>query len=407
MLYQTYQAQRDLTATTVALADLSRRWLDRLPRAWSGSPIVRQTAATYEMVTRAHLTHKRPAYGVSSVEVAGRWQAVHEEVVASTPFVSLLRFSTDHAGAHQPQVLLVTALAGHFSTLLRNTVRSLLSDHDVFVTDWHNARDVPVSEGGFGLDDYIAQIIEFLEHIGPGAHVVAVCQPCPATLAATSLMAAAGNPVQPRSLTLMAGPVDTRVSPTKVNQLAHSKPLSWFESNVIATVPRRYRGGGRLVYPGFLQVTGFVSMNLPRHVSQHVTLYNHLMNGRDQQAIVIKGFYDEYFAVLDLPAEFYLETLDAVFQRDLLPTGDLTWRGQPVEPRAITKTALLTVEGERDDICGAGQTLAAHDLCTGIKPAQRLHHLQPGVGHYGVFSGTRWERQIYPVVRSFIQANDG
>jgi polyhydroxyalkanoate depolymerase len=303
-------------------------------------------------------------------------------------------------------VLLITALAGHFSTLLRNTVRSLVADHDVYVTDWHNARDVPLDEGRFGFDDYIAHVISFLEHIGPGAHVVAVCQPCPAALAATSLMAAAGNPAQPRSMTLMAGPVDTRVNPTKVNDLAHSKPLSWFESNVITTVPFRYPGAGRRVYPGFLQVTAFVSMNLPRHVSQHISLYNNLMQGQEKQADVIKDFYDEYLAVLDMPAEFYLETVDAVFQRELLARGELTWRGQPVEPAAIIGTGLLTVEGEKDDICGVGQTLAAHDLCTGIRPSQKLHHLQPGAGHYGVFSGARWEQQIYPVVRAFIRAND-
>lgn len=359
-------------------------------------------SAVYEMTSRAHLTHERPAFRVSSTGTL----PVTEELVVSTPFGSLLRFTTG-AGGYRPRVLLVTALAGHFSTLLRDTIRTLVADHDVYATDWHNARDIPRTDGRIGLDEYIDHVIRFLEHIGPGAHVVAVCQPCPATLAAVSLMAASGNPAEPRSMTLMAGPVDTRVNPTKVNELAHSRPLSWFERNVIATVPRRYRGAGRRVYPGFLQVSAFVSMNLPRHVSQHITLYNHLMQRNQQSARVIKDFYDEYFAVIDLPAEFYLETVDAVFQRDLLPRGELKWRGQPVEPDAITRTALLTVEGEKDDICGVGQTLAAHDLCGGVKPAKKLHHLQPGVGHYGVFSGTRWERQIFPVVRNFIRTNDG
>ena len=406
MLYQAYETQRDLTAPALAFADLSKRWLDRLPRAWSTSPMVRQTAAAFELLGRARLTHERPAFGVTSVEVGGECKAVYEELVASTPFASLLRFSTDHPGTYQPQVLLVTALAGHFSTLLRNTVRALVADHDVYVTDWHNARDVPLDEGRFGLDEFIAQLIAFVEHIGPGAHVVAVCQPCPAALAVTSLMAADGSAAQPRSLTLMAGPVDTRVNPTKVNELANTKPLRWFEDNVIATVPGRYPGRGRRVYPGFLQVSGFVAMNPARHISQHVALYDHLMQSHDEQATVIKEFYDEYFAVMDMPAEFYLETVDAVFQRDLLPRGDLKVRGRPVEPAAITNTALLTVEGENDDICGPGQTLAAHGLCTNIKAVCKLHHLQPGVGHYGVFSGTRWERQIYPVVRAFIRAND-
>jgi polyhydroxyalkanoate depolymerase len=406
MLYESYQTQRDLTAPTVAIAELSKRWLDRVPRSYRCS-VVRPVAAAYEMLARAHLTHERPAYDITSVEVMGRSRAVQEELVCSTPFASLLRFSRDSASAHEPRVLLVSALAGHFSTLLRNTIRSLVADYDIYVTDWHNARDVPVIEGRFGLDDYIGHIIRFLEHIGPGAHVVAVCQPCPAALAATSLMEAAGNPAQPRSLTLMAGPIDTRINPTKVNELAHARPLSWFERNVIATVPKRYRGAGRRVYPGFMQVSAFVSLNIPRHVSQHIALYNYLMQGHDEQAEIIKDFYDEYFAVLDLAAEFYLETVDAIFQRDLLPRGELMWRGELVEPAAITRTALLTVEGENDDICGVGQTLAAHDLCTSLKPGKKLHHLQPGVGHYGVFSGSRWKRQIYPVVRAFIQANDG
>jgi poly(3-hydroxybutyrate) depolymerase len=406
MLYEAYEAQRDLTASTVALADLSKRWLDGLPRPWASSPLVRQTAAAFEMVARAHLTHERPPFRIDGVDVAGNTRPVREELVASTPFASLLRFSTDNAGTHQPRVLLVTALAGHFSTLLRGTVQTLVADHEVLVIDWHNARDVPLDEGRFGLDDYVAHVMEFLEVSGPGTHVIAVCQPCPATLAAVSLMASAANPAQPRSLTLMAGPVDTRINPTKVNELAHSRPLSWFEHKVITTVPGRYPGRGRRVYPGFLQVAAFVGMNTPRHVSQHLTLLDHLMSSRDEQAAVIKDFYDEYFAVLDMPAEFYLETVDAVFQRDLLPRGEMTWRGHPVDPAAITNTALLTVEGANDDICGPGQTLAAHDLCTSLKPARKLHHLQPGAGHYGVFSGSRWEQQIYPVVRAFIQAND-
>jgi poly(3-hydroxybutyrate) depolymerase len=225
-------------------------------------------------------------------------------------------------------------------------------------------------------------------------------------LAATALMAADGNPAQPRSLTLMAGPVDTRVSPTEVNELAHAKPLSWFEQNVISTVPLRYPGALRRVYPGFLQVSAFVTMNVGRHVSQHVKLYHQLMRGDYAEAAAIEDFYDEYFAVLDMPAEFYLQTIDAVFQRELLAQGLLTWRGQPVEPAAIRRTALLTVEGEKDDVCGVGQTMAAQQLCTGIKPSKRRHHLQPGVGHYGVFSGTKWENQIYPIVRNFILAND-
>jgi poly(3-hydroxybutyrate) depolymerase len=405
MLYQAYQRQRDITAPARAMADLATWTLGELPGSWTDNRLVRQVAAGYEMIGRAQLTHERPPFGIHDVTVAGQRTAVREEIAVATPFSSLIHFVKDGTDP-QPAVLLVTALAGHFSSLLRATVRSLLADHDVYVTDWHNARDVGLEHGAFGLDDYIGQVIAYLEHIGPGAHVVAVCQPCPATLAAAAVMAANDNPAQPKSLTLMAGPVDTRVNPTKVNDLAHSKPLHWFERNVITTVPLRYPGAFRRVYPGFLQVSGFVAMNLGRHVSQHVNLYNQLVWGNEEEAAGIKDFYDEYFAVLDMPAEFYLETIDRVFQRELLAQGQMTWRGQPVEPAAIRRTALLTVEGEKDDVCGVGQTLAAQDLCTGIKPSRKRHHLQPGVGHYGVFSGSRWNSQIYPIVRNFILAND-
>jgi polyhydroxyalkanoate depolymerase len=405
MLYETYQAQRDLTAPARAFAGLAQWTLGELPDAWTDNRLVRRVAAGCEMIGRARLTHHRPPFGIDFTEVGGQVLPVREEAVLTTPFSTLLHFAKD-VDVPQPRVLLVTALAGHFSTLLRSTVRSLVADHDVYVTDWHNARDVSLDHGAFGLDDYIGQLITFLEHIGPGAHLMAVCQPCPASLAATALMAAGGNPAQPRSLTLMAGPVDTRVSPTEVNELAHSKPLSWFEQNVIATVPLRYPGALRRVYPGFLQVSAFVTMNVGRHVSQHVKLYHQLMRGDYAEAARIEDFYDEYFAVLDMPAEFYLQTVDAVFQRELLAQGQLTWRGQPVEPAAIRRTALLTVEGEKDDVCGVGQTMAAQQLCSGIKPSKKSHHLQPGVGHYGVFSGTKWETQIYPIVRNFILAND-
>jgi poly(3-hydroxybutyrate) depolymerase len=405
MLYQAYQMQRDITAPARELAGLATRTLGEMPDSWTDNQLVRKMAARYEMIGRARLVHERPPFDIDQVTVAGEVTAVREETAMSTPFSSLLHFAKD-VTEPQPAVLLVTALAGHFSTLLRGTVRSLLADHDVFVTDWRNARDVGLEHGNFGLDDYIAQLIAFLEHIGPGAHLVAVCQPCPAALAATALMAASDHPAQPKSLTLMAGPVDTRVNPTKVNELAHSKPLSWFEQNVITSVPLRYSGGLRRVYPGFLQVSGFVSMHLERHVRQHVNLYNQLVRGDYEAAAGIKDFYDEYFAVLDMPAEFYLETIDRIFQRELLAQGEMTWRWQLVEPAAIRRTALLTIEGEKDDVCGVGQTLAAQQLCTSIKPSKKRHHLQAGVGHYGVFSGSRWESQIYPIVRNFILTND-
>jgi polyhydroxyalkanoate depolymerase len=322
-----------------------------------------------------------------------------------TPFGTLLHFRKDVVLA-QPRVLLIAPLSGHFATLLRATVRTMLPDHDVFITDWHNARDVALEHGRFGFDEYIGHLIRFVETIGPGAHIVAVCQPCVAALVAASVMAQSDNPAQPRSMTLMAGPIDTRVNPTKVNELAMSKPIDWFEQNLIARVPMRYLGAGRRVYPGFVQLAAFMSMNIDRHRKAHLDLYENLAKGELEKAKTTKAFYDEYFAVLDLSAEFYLETVAWVFQEARLAKGELDYRGERVEPRAIRRTALLTVEGERDDICALGQTAAAHDLCKGVKPYMRRHHMQAGVGHYGVFSGKRWEEQVYPIVRNMILASE-
>jgi len=404
MLYQTYQAQRDLTAPVVALAAFTVDLLERLPR-WAGdNQAVRWLSATNELVSRARLTHERPAFAIGDVCIGGKPMPVHEEVVDSTPFGSLLHFAKDPA-LDQPRVLIVTALAGHFSTLLRSTVRTMLTDHDVYVTDWTNARDVPIGAGTFGFDDYVGHLVRYLRHMGPSSHVLSVCQPCPATLAATALMAEDGDPATPRSLTLMAGPVDGRVSPTAVNELAVETPLSWFEHNVITTVPFRYAGAGRRVYPGFLQLGGFMAMNPDRHVDRHLDLLHDLVTGSSASADAIKSFYDEYLAVLDLTAEFYLETIDRVFQRFLLAKGELEWQDRKVNPAAITSTALLTVEGGRDDICGIGQTMAAHDLCPHIPRSLRGHHLAANAGHYGVFSGSAWERQISVVVKNFILAN--
>jgi poly(3-hydroxybutyrate) depolymerase len=303
-------------------------------------------------------------------------------------------------------VLLVAPLSGHFATLLRSTVKTMLPEHDVYITDWHNVRDVGVEHGAFGFDDYVDHVIKFLEALGPGAHAIAVCQPCVAVLIAAAVMAQTGNPAQPRSMTLMAGPIDTRVHPTKVNELAQSKTIDWFEQNLIATVPMRYAGGARRVYPGFVQLAAFMSMNIDRHLKAHRELYDNLVKGEIEKAKVTKDFYDEYFAVLDLTAEFYLETVRLVFQEHALPRGVIEWRGQKVEPRAIKRTMLLTVEGERDDICAVGQTSAAHDLCSSLRPYLKRHHMQAGVGHYGVFSGKKWENQIYPLVKNVILASD-
>jgi polyhydroxyalkanoate depolymerase len=331
--------------------------------------------------------------------------AVHEEAAHVTPFGTLLHFRKD-VDIAQPRILLVAPLSGHFATLLRGTVQTLLPENDVYITDWHNARDVSLSAGPFGLDEYLDHLIRFLEVIGPGAHLVAVCQPCVASLAAVAIMAESGHPAQPRSMTLMAGPIDCRINPTKVNELATSKPIEWFEANLIATVPARFPGAGRRVYPGFVQLAAFMAMNLDRHVRAHFDLYDHLVVGETEKAEAAKTFYDEYFAVLDLTAEFYLETVRTIFQEYALPLGKLTYKGQTIAPRSIRRTALLTVEGEKDDICALGQTLAAQELCGGLRPYLKRHHMQAGVGHYGVFSGKRWQNQIYPILRNVILASD-
>jgi poly(3-hydroxybutyrate) depolymerase len=404
MLYLAYQAHNDLIEPAKTLARQSLAMLG----SWgvqSNVPVVRNLSAAYELIARAGLTHSRPEYGIPAVTVGNREVEVTEEAVLTLPFGTLLRFKKD-IDIPQPRVLVVAPLSGHFATLLRNTVRTLLPDNDVYITDWHNARDVPLEAGAFGFDDYVEYLIKFMEKLGPGSHLVAVCQPCVQALAAVAVMAANGNPAQPASMTLMAGPIDTRVNPTKVNKLATSKPMSWFERNLIARVPWKYPGARRMVYPGFVQLTAFVSMNVNRHYNAHQELYEHLRNGELEKAQVIKAFYDEYFAVLDLAAEFYLETVSWVFQESRLPKGELTFKGQPVDLKAIRKTALLTVEGERDDICALGQTASAHDLCTGLRPHMKRHHMQAGVGHYGVFSGRKWEGQIYPIVRNLILASD-
>jgi polyhydroxyalkanoate depolymerase len=405
MLYQAYQAHSDIMVPVRALANMAASSVGaRLNGSLRPSPLSNLTAA-YELIARAGLTHARPPYGIDSVMVGNREAAVSEEAADRTPFGTLLHFKKDIDQA-QPRVLLIAPLSGHFATLLRATVRTMLAEHDVYITDWHNARDVAVAEGRFGFDEYIGHIVRFLETMGPGAHLVAVCQPCVAALVAAAVMAQADNPAQPRSMTLMAGPIDTRVNPTKVNDLAKSKPMAWFEKNLIATVPHRYAGGGRRVYPGFVQLAAFMSMNIERHLKAHQELYENLARGEEAKAAATKAFYDEYFAVLDLTAEFYLETVKLVFQEHALPLGALTYKDQKVEPAAIRRTMLFTVEGEKDDICAVGQTLAAHDLCTSLRPYRKRHHMQAGVGHYGVFSGRTWQNQIYPMVKNVILQSD-
>jgi polyhydroxyalkanoate depolymerase len=403
MMYQFYQAWDELAAPVRAMAGRTAWSLGcgaEFGGAWSNG-----FAAGFELVSRMRLTHERPPFDISSTQVGTEVVKVREESLRTTPFCTLLHFKKEFSPP-QPRVLLVAPLSGHFSTLLRDTVRTLLPEHDVFITDWHNARHVSLLCGPFGLDDFIEHLMGFLEVIGPGAHAIAVCQPGPAALAAVALMAESDSPATPRSLTLMAAPIDARINPTSVNTLATSKPIGWFEHNLISLVPFPFAGAFRRVYPGFMQLAAFVSMNMQRHVKAHVDLFGHRVNGQHAKAQDIASFYDEYFAVMDLPAEFYLQTVRLIFQEYALACGELKWRNRLVDPSAIRNTSLLTVEGQRDDICSVGQTAAAHDLCPNLPSPRKHHHLQTGAGHYGVFSGNRWRQHVYPVVRKHILAND-
>jgi poly(3-hydroxybutyrate) depolymerase len=405
MLYKLYQAQADLLHPVRQLARFGAVLAGVMDIGTYTPAPLRQFGAVCAMLAASGLTHQRPDYGLRTSKMGNDLVEVTEEVAFDTPFGTLLRFKKD-TKAVQPRVLVVAPMSGHFATLLRGTVSVLLPDHDVYITDWKNARDTPVSAGTFGLDEFTDHLIRFLEVMGEGSHMIAVCQPAVAALAATAVMAETGNRAQPRSLTLMAGPIDTRSNPTKVNELAKAQPIEWFEQNLISTVPWRYPGAHRRVYPGFLQLAAFVSMNLDRHINAHVGQFHALARGDETAADAHRKFYAEYGAVMDLPAEFYLETVQRVFQDHDLPLGRLTWHGQKVRPERIRHTALLTVEGERDDICAIGQTMAALDLCTGIRISHKRHHLQTGVGHYGVFSGSRWAREIYPRVRAMIEVTN-
>ena len=404
--YPTYQAFADMMLPMRHGAALVNHSLDAWP-ALGDTSHGRSIRAACELLTLAGLTPVRPPFGIDSVVTEGKSVQIVEEVAAHTPFCSLLHFRKDTAPSHpQPRVLVIAPMSGHFATLLRGTVRTMLAEHDVYITDWHNPRDVPLSQGRFGFNEYVRHVIDFIETIGPGAHLLAVCQPTVAALAAVALMAADDNPAQPASMTLMAGPLDTRINPTRVNELAKSKPIEWFEQNLISAVPFGFAGAHRRVYPGFVQLTAFMAMNLNRHLDSFETMHYERAKGDPAKADTIRTFYEEYFATMDLTADFYLETVDTVFQRHALPLHELEVEGRLVEPSKIRRTALLTVEGEKDDICAVGQTLAAQDMCDKLRPYLKTHHVQTGVGHYGVFNGHRWERQIYPRVRAVIYDNE-
>jgi poly(3-hydroxybutyrate) depolymerase len=403
MLYTAYEMNRRATAPVVVASELTARALQALPAPFAKAPAVRHVRAACDIFAKSRPTHDRPAFGIDTVQVGDRQADVFERPALTTPFGTLLHFAKPSVPG-QPRVLVVGPMSGHFTTLIRPTIRTLLSDHDVYVIDWHNARNIPAEHGPFGLDEYIEHVMSALRHLGPGTNVVAVCQPAVPVLAAVALLAEADDPAQPDSVTLMAGPIDTRINPNRVNMSACGKPIEWFERRVIDTVPNRYPGRGRRVYPGVVQLTAFMSMNPKRHVSAHLKMYRDLAAGNTAAAETTRAFYDEYNAVMDVPAEFYLQTVKRVFQEHDFPNGRFTWRGRHVDPGAIRHTALLTVEGANDDICSPGQTEAAHRLCTGIPAERKRHHLQEKVGHYGVFSGSRWETQVYPVIRSFIES---
>ncbi len=404
MLYASYELNVLAALPTIAACRLTTEVLDALPPVVSNRRNIRRLWAACDIVARSHPTHSRPPYGIDAVTVGPKPIAVLEQPTMTTPFGTLIHFQKA-VDLGQPRVLVVGPMSGHFTTLIRSTIRSLLVDHDVHVLDWHNARDVPVEHGPFGLDEYVEHVMAALRFLGPGVNVVAVCQPAVPVLAAVALLASAKDAAQPDTMTLIAGPIDTRINPNRVDNLATDKPLSFFESRAVDTVPSRHPGAGRRVYPGFLQLAGFLLMNPRRHVMAHAGMYRNLVKGEITKAARTREFYDEYGAVMDVPAEFYLDTVSRVFQEHLLPRGKLTFRGQLVDPSRIKKTALLTIEGGKDDICPPGQTFAAHKLCSGIAQNRRRHHLQEGVGHYGVFSGSLWETEIYPVLTKFILAN--
>ncbi|MGF1561350.1 MAG: polyhydroxyalkanoate depolymerase [Geminicoccaceae bacterium] len=406
MLYHAYEV------THAAMAPLRGQcaWLKRVygnpysPLSYTqlGKKV---TAAcnVFESVTKRY---GKPAWGIDSTRIHGLEVPVHEEIVLSKPFCDLLHFDRDErvcGKRYDPKVLIVAPLSGHYATLLRGTVKAMIQEHNTYITDWTDARMVPLMAGSFDLDDYIDYVIDFIRFLGPNTHVIAVCQPSVPVLAAAALMNARNDPCAPASVILMGGPIDTRINPTAVNEHARNKSLAWFERRVIMQVPPPHPGFMRRVYPGFLQLAGFMSMNLDRHVGAHLDYFNHLIEGDCDSAAQHEAFYQEYLAVMDLSAEFFLQTIKTAFKEHQLPEGTMVHRGERVDCRAITRTALMTVEGEKDDITGLGQTEAAQELCSSLPPERRCHYVQPGVGHYGVFNGTRWRTEIQPRIREWIR----
>ena len=411
MLYQLYELQHALLTPVRFHAEIARNLFQSPWNPLSYTQAGRTVAAGAEMLERSTRRFGRPDFGLHETEIDGKKITVIEEIALDKPFGDLLHFKRA-TKRNDPRVLIVAPMSGHYATLLRGTVKALLPHHDVYITDWEDSRQVPLKDGNFNLDNYITYLREFLAALGPETHVIAVCQPAPMVLATVALMASENDPNQPLSMTLMGGPVDTRISKTEVTDLAENRPLSWFEKSVIQEVPFYYPGAFRKVYPGFLQLTGFMSMNLDRHVGSHMKFYQHLIEGDGSSADAHRKFYDEYLSVMDIPSEFYLQTLETVFQRHLLPRGLMKWRdphtGQlhDVRPQDIEHTALLTIEGELDDISARGQTTAAHELCYSLPQNKQFHHFQLQTGHYGIFNGRKWREEIMPRIRHFMREMD-
>ena len=404
MLYSAYEMQKSMLAGASAMADFGAELLSNPanPFAYFGGGQIMSSAL--EVFAHAAAPRGKPAFGLDTTIIDGTSVAVGEQIVLRKPFGQLKRFV--RAGVTGgPKLLIVAPMSGHYATLLRGTVERMLPVADVYITDWRDAKQVPLSDGTFDLDDYVDYLIEFLEAIGPDAHMLAVCQPSVPCYAAACLMSADEHPCRPRTLTMMGGPVDTRMAPTSVNTLATERPHSWFSQNVIATIPASYAGAGRKVYPGFLQLAGFLSMNLGSHMTSHYELFKHLVQGEDLEADATKAFYEEYRSVCDMTAEFYLQTIDVVFQDHALPKGEMLHRGRRVDPAAITDIAILAIEGEKDDISGLGQTKAALDIATNLPDAMKRYYVAEGAGHYGIFNGSKWRTKIAPVVEEWMAAH--
>ena len=406
MLYDAYEFQRSLLAGASAMANFSAGLLNNPSNPFASMGGGTVVASALEVFAHASAPRGKPEFGLDHTIVDGKGVAVHEEVALRKPFGQLKHFVREGITGG-PRLLIVAPMSGHYATLLRGTVDRMLPTCDVYITDWRDAKLATLADGRFDLDDYVDYLIEFLEVIGPGAHMLAVCQPSVPCYAAVALMNADKHPCLPRTLTMMGGPIDTREAPTAVNTLATERPHSWFEQNVVATVPMQYPGAGRKVYPGFLQLAGFMTMNLGSHMISHWELFKHLVQGDDDSAESTMAFYEEYRSVCDMTAEFYLQTIDTVFQKHALPKGEMTHRGRRVDPAAITDVALLAIEGERDDISGLGQTKAALKIATNLPKSMKRYMMAEGAGHYGIFNGSKWRTRIAPVVEEWIAAHDG